>query len=137
MNDPIADMLIQIKNAQAVLKPTVEVSFSKIKSAIAEILKKEGFIGKIKRKKRKGKRILEIELKYEDKKGPHETPPANDIHLPSDIPFVQFRKAAGFHLFQGVELDNLDTGDILPDPGLYGGGGLLHLAKSHSQKGHQ
>jgi len=69
MNDPIADMLIRIKNAQAVLKPTVEVSFSKIKSAIAEILKKEGFIGKIERKKRKGKRVLEIELKYEDKKG--------------------------------------------------------------------
>ena len=42
MTDPIADMLVRIKNAAAVGKPTVKMPSSKIKVAIADVLKGEG-----------------------------------------------------------------------------------------------
>lgn len=65
--DVISDMLIRIKNAQAVLKPTVEIPFSNLKYEIAKILAKNGFIEGLEKKGRKTKRIIEITLKYHDK----------------------------------------------------------------------
>jgi len=44
MQDPIAEMLARIKNAQAVNRPEVVVPWSKMKKAIAEVLKAEGYI---------------------------------------------------------------------------------------------
>ena len=43
MTDPIADMLVRIKNAAAVGKQTVKMPSSKIKLALANVLKAEGF----------------------------------------------------------------------------------------------
>ncbi len=64
MTDPIADMLIRIKNAQAKNHPRVFVPFSKIKLNLAKILKQEGFIDEVTKQKR-GKRVnIEIALKY-------------------------------------------------------------------------
>lgn len=64
MNDPITEMLNSIKNAQAVLKETAVVPFSKMKYEIAKILEKEEFVKKIEKKGRKEKKFLEIFLKY-------------------------------------------------------------------------
>ncbi len=44
MSDPIADMLTRIRNAQMVGKATVSMRASKLKAAIADVLKKEGYI---------------------------------------------------------------------------------------------
>ncbi|MFA6296615.1 MAG: 30S ribosomal protein S8 [Patescibacteria group bacterium] len=44
MVDPIADMLTQIRNAQAVKKSEISLPFSKVKLALAKILKEEGYI---------------------------------------------------------------------------------------------
>ena len=44
MTDPIADMLTRIRNANSVGHETVEIPASKMKKAIAEILKEEGYI---------------------------------------------------------------------------------------------
>ena len=44
MSDPIADMLTRIRNAQGVQKTTVAMPSSKIKVAIANVLKDEGYI---------------------------------------------------------------------------------------------
>ena len=44
MSDPISDMLVRIRNAQAVLKPEVSMPCSKIKMAIADTLEEEGYI---------------------------------------------------------------------------------------------
>ena len=44
MTDPIADLLVRIKNANAMRHETVVVPSSKIKSAILEVLKNEGYI---------------------------------------------------------------------------------------------
>jgi len=68
MTDPISDMLIRIKNAQAVKHKTVDIPYSKLKYQIANILLKEGFIDKIERKFRKEKKILRIFLKYKNNK---------------------------------------------------------------------
>lgn len=44
MQDPIADMIVRIRNAQSVMKTTVAMPSSKIKVAIAKVLKEEGYI---------------------------------------------------------------------------------------------
>lgn len=44
MTDPIADMLTRIRNANSVFHENVEIPGSKVKTAIAEVLKNEGFI---------------------------------------------------------------------------------------------
>ena len=44
MTDPIADMLTRIRNANSVYHESVAIPGSKVKTAIAEVLKKEGFI---------------------------------------------------------------------------------------------
>ena len=64
--DPITDMLNRIRNAQAVLHPTVDVPFSDLKYEIVKILEKQGFIKKSERRGRKAKKIIEIVLKYDN-----------------------------------------------------------------------
>lgn len=63
--DPIADLLIRIKNAQAAGRETVEAPFSNVKMAIAKILQSEGFIENVEKKGVKNKEKLEIKLKYD------------------------------------------------------------------------
>lgn len=63
MHDPIADMLTRIRNGQRSGKGMVEMPASKLKCAIAEVLKKEGYIQGYSRIGEKNP-ILEIELKY-------------------------------------------------------------------------
>ena len=64
MSDPIADMLTRIRNAQMVQKPSVSLPSSKVKVAIAQVLKDEGYIDGFKIKTADGKSVLEIALKY-------------------------------------------------------------------------
>jgi len=64
MSDPIADLLTRIRNAHMVAKPTVMVPSSKVKIAIAQVLKDEGYIDGFQIKKDAGKTELEITLKY-------------------------------------------------------------------------
>src|SRR6187402_2024754 len=64
MSDPIADLLTRIRNAQMVAKPTVSVPSSKVKIAIAQVLKDEGYIDGFQVKTEDGKSELEIALKY-------------------------------------------------------------------------
>ena len=63
MSDPIADLLTRIRNAQMVAKPTVSVPSSKVKIAIAQVLKDEGYIDGF-AIKGDAKAELEIALKY-------------------------------------------------------------------------
>ena len=64
MSDPIADLLTRIRNAQMVAKQTVSVPSSKVKVAIAQVLKDEGYIDGFEVKSEGGKSELEIALKY-------------------------------------------------------------------------
>ena len=64
MSDPIADMLTRIRNAQSVEKPVVSMPSSKLKVAIAQVLKDEGYIDSFAIKTEGVKSELEIALKY-------------------------------------------------------------------------
>lgn len=66
LQDPIADMLTQIRNAQAVKRKTVVLSFSNLKKAIAEVLKQEGYILDYQKMDAEGKAALMIVLKYHE-----------------------------------------------------------------------
>ena len=63
MSDPIADMLTRIRNAQSVDKTAVTMPSSKLKVAIAQVLKDEGYIDGF-AIKGEAKAELEIALKY-------------------------------------------------------------------------
>ena len=66
----VANLLVQIKNAQAVGAAEVSVPFSKTIWAIAEVLKAKGFIANLEKKKKKLRRAeadwLELRLQYAD-----------------------------------------------------------------------
>ncbi len=64
MSDPIADMLTRIRNAQMVDKAVVTMPSSKIKAAIAQVLKDEGYIDGFSVRDNAGKSELDIALKY-------------------------------------------------------------------------
>ncbi len=64
MSDPISDMLTRIRNAQMANKPTVVMPSSKVKAAIAKVLKDEGFVEDFAVRENEGKPTLEIGLKY-------------------------------------------------------------------------
>lgn len=64
MSDPIADLLTRIRNAQMVSKATVSVPSSKVKVAIAQVLKDEGYVDGFEVKTEDGKSELVITLKY-------------------------------------------------------------------------
>jgi small subunit ribosomal protein S8 len=65
MSDPIADMLTRIRNAQAMRKQTVSMPASKMKMAVAQVLKSEGYIEDAVAVDLGGaKRSLELKLKY-------------------------------------------------------------------------
>ena len=64
MSDPIADMLTRIRNAQMVEKPSVAMPSSKLKAAIAKVLKDEGYIEDFAIRGDGAKPELEIALKY-------------------------------------------------------------------------
>ena len=64
MSDPIADMLTRIRNAQAVEKSVVAMPASKLKVAIAQVLKDEGYIDGFAVRCEKPQPQLEIALKY-------------------------------------------------------------------------
>jgi small subunit ribosomal protein S8 len=64
MSDPIADMLTRIRNAQMAEKATVAMPSSKVKVAIAKVLKDEGYIDDFRVREEGSKASLELGLKY-------------------------------------------------------------------------
>lgn len=64
MQDPLADMLTRIRNAQMAGKKTVQMPASKLKAAVAAVLLDEGYIGGVDTIEVDGKRNLVVNLKY-------------------------------------------------------------------------
>nr|MBB4245892.1 small subunit ribosomal protein S8 [Rhodocyclus tenuis] len=64
MSDPISDMLTRIRNAQMAEKASVAMPSSKLKVAIAKVLKDEGYVDDFAVRENDGKPQLEIGLKY-------------------------------------------------------------------------
>ena len=66
--DQISNMLIMMKNASLAGKESVVLPYSNMKHAIAECLKKEGYINSVTKKVKKDHPVLEVDLVYVDKK---------------------------------------------------------------------
>ena len=64
MSDPIADMLTRIRNAQMMDKVSVRMPASKLKKAIAQVLKDEGYIDGYLVRENGGLPEMEVALKY-------------------------------------------------------------------------
>lgn len=64
--DPIADMIVRIKNATESKKESVVFPYSKLKLAIADVLFKDGFIKSFGKKGKKIAKFIEVVLVYED-----------------------------------------------------------------------
>ena len=64
MTDPIADMLTRIRNAQSAKKTTVKLPSSKIKVAIAKVLKEEGYVADFSMETTGSHTEMTIDLKY-------------------------------------------------------------------------
>ena len=72
MTDPIADLLTRIRNAQRAGLEKVELPSSKLKVAVAEVLKSEGFVSEVSIKKEAGavQGTMTVGLKYDAEKRP-------------------------------------------------------------------
>ena len=66
ITDPIADMLTRIRNALVARHDFTDVPASKLKMALAEVLKKEGYIRDYELKSQGSKRTIRIQLAYAD-----------------------------------------------------------------------
>ena len=94
--DPIANMIIMMKNGSAAGKESVVMPYSKMKHAIAVCLKKEGYVGEISQKVQKTKPVLEIELIYQGKK-----PKISDVERVSKQSKRVYFKAKDIHSIRG------------------------------------
>lgn len=68
MTDPIADMLTRLRNANSAHHSSVSMPYSKLKYAIAKILKREGYIGDIEVTDARVGKTLTLVLKYSSKR---------------------------------------------------------------------
>jgi len=66
VTDPIGDLLIRLKNGSQRRFETVAVPTSKLKRAILEILRKEGYVNRIEDGMKDGHPVLQVHLKYVD-----------------------------------------------------------------------
>ena len=67
ITDPIADMLTRIRNANSAKHKTVDIPASKMKTSIAEILFREGYIKAFELINNENQGIIRITLKYDEK----------------------------------------------------------------------
>ncbi len=70
MTDPIADMLTRIRNGAQASHPSVDVPSSKLKVALAKVLKEEGYIADYEVKKVGKFDVISITLKYDSNNKP-------------------------------------------------------------------
>jgi small subunit ribosomal protein S8 len=70
VNDPIADMLARLRNAAEIKHPQVLMPASKLRVAVAKILKDEGYIEKLEVTKDKPQPFLRVWLRYDHQKKP-------------------------------------------------------------------
>ncbi len=66
--DPISNMLIVMKNGSLAGKESVLLPYSKIRNAILECLKQEGYVASVAKKVRKDQPVLEVGLVYNEAK---------------------------------------------------------------------
>lgn len=74
VTDPIADMLIQIKNASLAGRKVVELPHSKVKEQVGKVLEKEGYLSAVEKTGKAPKFLLRLTISYQD-----DTPVLTDL----------------------------------------------------------
>jgi small subunit ribosomal protein S8 len=70
MTDPIADMLTRIRNAVRARHPRVDIPHSRLKQAVAGILRDEGYVAAVAAVEKDGFKVLRVTLRYDDEGEP-------------------------------------------------------------------
>lgn len=78
MNYVIGDFVIQLKNASLAHKKAIVAPYANLSRAVAQVLKKEGFLDEVKEETIDGHRMLSVSLRYQRRK-----PAITDVHLVS------------------------------------------------------
>ena len=89
MTDPIADMLTRLRNGQAASKVEVSMPSSRLKCAVAQVLRDEGYISDFSVAEADGKPVLTVALKY------HEGKPVIDM--------IQRASRPGLRVYKGKD----------------------------------
>jgi small subunit ribosomal protein S8 len=89
MTDPIADMLTRLRNGQTASKAEVAMPSSRLKCAIAKVLRDEGYISDFSADEVDGKPVLTVTLKY------HEGKPVIDM--------IQRASRPGLRVYKGKD----------------------------------
>ncbi|MFC1802291.1 30S ribosomal protein S8 [Patescibacteria group bacterium] len=113
MNDKVSELIISIKNAGSVGKEFAVVPYSKLKFEIANILRKEGYIGSVNKKGKKVKKVLEIGLVY-GKDGKHKVNDVKRISKLSKRVYLGFKDIKPVRYGQGALILSTPKG-ILTD----------------------
>jgi small subunit ribosomal protein S8 len=91
VNDPVADFIIQLKNAGMVGKKEVSIPYSKLKHAIAEKLADTGYIESAAKRGKKVKKTLDVTLKYTDA-GAHQINGVKRVSKPGRRMYLSVRE---------------------------------------------
>lgn len=78
MNYVIGDFVIQLKNASLAHKKAMVVPYANLSKAVAQVLKKEGFLEEVKEETIDGHRMLSVSLRFQNRK-----PAITNVHLVS------------------------------------------------------
>jgi small subunit ribosomal protein S8 len=103
--DQIANMLTQIRNAQAVGHKLVYIPYSNIKFKILEVLHKAGYLGSVSKEGRNPKKRIEVVLKYKNEKS----------NLPPAIEGSKRISKSG----QRIYIEKKDLGKLLKERGVF------------------
>ena len=101
VNDPLADFIIQLKNAAAVRKACVAVPYSKVKHAVALKLREGGYVGGVTKRGKKARKCLEVELRYE-KNGTSRIEGVSRVSKPGRRVYVSVSKINPVRLGKGA-----------------------------------
>jgi small subunit ribosomal protein S8 len=110
VNDPIGDMLTQIRNAMMRRRESVELPHSKMKEDLAKVLVKEGYFLKSKNFKESGRpgKMIHLDLKYDDDGEPlilkirRISKPGQRLYLPAKKLSTKFRGITVVSTSQGL-----------------------------------
>lgn len=105
VNDPISDMLAQIKNASAIGRQSVELPYSKLKKALADILVREGYLANATCQGEAPRLKLGLTLKYDGK-----SPAITDVKRISKPGRRHYVPKTGIHrVINGLGISVLST----------------------------
>ena len=117
ITDPIADMLLRIRNAGSAGKTFAYIPYSDLKLRIAHVLMKEGYVASIARKTLKGKtteRMIEIGIKYDGPSQPR-VRGAERVSRPSRRLYMGAKDVHPVHQGHGIMLLSTPKGILTGD----------------------